>query len=106
MEQPLYYDRDGNPITLWEWGHLIQTPAEERRIGRDTVHDHLISTVYLGLDHSLWGQPPLIYETMIFCQHQGECPLNNWCERYPTLENAQTGHQSAVTMVKLENHHA
>lgn len=103
MEQPPYYNWDGNPITPWEWAHLIQAPTDQRRIGRDETYEHLVSTVYLGIDHSLWGEPPLIFETMIFCQHQGECVFDDWCQRYPTLEDAQTGHRSTVTMVELES---
>jgi hypothetical protein len=53
-----------------------------------TTHGHLVSTVWLGLDHS-WGEgPPLIFETMV------QTAIGEWAEqwRYHTEEQAVAGH--------------
>ena len=56
-----------------------------------------VSTVFLGLDHSFGGGTPILFETMIF---GGE--YDDYQERYHTLEEAQVGHEKAISLVKME----
>jgi hypothetical protein len=56
------------------------------------VNGHDVSTVWLGINHSYWGGPPLIFETMVFCHFDHECDwLHEQC-RYSTKEQALRGH--------------
>lgn len=78
--------------TLMEWVEWYENP-ENRRIAQIKIKAKgiRISTVFLGLDHSFDGGPPLLFETMIFGgEHDG------YCERYVTYEEAEIGHQKAV----------
>lgn len=64
-------------------------------IARDDIKEILISTVFLGFDHSLGTGDPILFETMIF---GGRYDL--YQRRYSTYEKAEEGHQAAVEMVK------
>ena len=109
----LYFARDGEPLTLEEWSALFEaakesaaTAADYRHVGRDMYvldalgREHGVSTVWLGLDHSL-GPPsrPLIFETMIFC-HNHSCALDESRWRYSTEAEAEAGHIAACTFVR------
>ena len=106
MEPGLYYDLDGRPINMDEWARLLSLKHEARRtgkrgetqpaddptrIGSDHVGDVWVSTVWLGLNHSWWPGPPLIFETMVFGG-----PDNEEMERYATKEAALAGHDRWV----------
>lgn len=53
-----------------------------------------VSTVFLGLDHSYGNGPPVLFETMIF-----EGDHDGYQERYCTWEEAEQGHERAITLV-------
>jgi hypothetical protein len=110
--RPLHCDRQGNPISMRQWGELRERgldpdgtygPNSYVRIAKDTVRDAEISTVWLGMDHG-WGfnrlmaegreeeYRPIIFETMIFGGQYDEA-----CMRYHTEAEARTGHKEAVT---------
>jgi hypothetical protein len=71
----------------------------------------MVSTVWLGIDHSfgqfrrLMGEShvPIIFETMIFAPGDvtigGEDDLDEYQERYATEEAAQAGHDRALAAV-------
>ncbi len=88
-----YYDKDGQVIDgLLVWARRFED-NDYKRVAQDKLADGdiVISTVWLGLDHS-WGVgPPLIFETMIFGG-----PDDQWQDRYTTLEQAQAGHKRVV----------
>lgn len=55
-----------------------------------------ISTVFLGIDHGFGNtEKPILFETMIF---GGK--YDGWQRRYSTPEEARTGHDTAVKMVR------
>lgn len=91
-----WYDRKGNLISIEEFETFAAT-RDYKQVAAERVDDVLISTVWLGLDHSFGDGPPLIFETMIFGG-----TLNDYCERYATEEEAEEGHQRAVEQVKDE----
>jgi hypothetical protein len=101
----MYYDWEGNPISMKEWSHLYG--QESRFMKQDTfVHgDHIVkvSTVYLGLDHSfaLLGRAedhiPIIFETMIFSTDE-TVDQRQW--RYATEKQALNGHELAIKLVE------
>jgi hypothetical protein len=100
------YDPDGNPITYGEWMNLFKQRTA-RQMFRQSDKHHLISTVFLGLDHGmrLTDDPnyrPLIYETMIFCYDTPTCDLDGHTQRYTTRDEARAGHTRALELVRLE----
>jgi hypothetical protein len=89
------YDKDGNAISRDEYIALLEQP-DYKRVAKDVLpNGRVVSTVWLGLDHS-WGDdsPPLIFETMVFPSEDDFAEM--WCERYTTLALAQEGHARLV----------
>jgi len=87
---------------LLEWAKWFETT--DRHVFQDTIGDHWVSTVFLGLDHRFFGDgPPILFETMVFCKHEGlECDLSNQMKRYATWLEAEAGHKETVKDVTLE----
>lgn len=83
------------PATLLEWGQFLESSAARRRIARDEVNGFLISTVFIGLDHS-FDNTLDIFETMIFKGDKSEC----YCDRYSNWKDAEEGHKKAIAWVK------
>lgn len=80
-----------------EWGKWMAT--SDRTVARDTIEGMLVSTVFLGMDHSFTeGATPVLFETMVFGN-------NDWLEetdltrRYETWEQAEEGHRQVVARV-------
>jgi hypothetical protein len=80
-------------IDLMTWARWFETA--DTRVAKDTINKVDISTVFLGLDHRFGEGDPLLFETMIFRDGEGD-----ECWRYSTWEQAETGHASAVAFVK------
>lgn len=99
-ERAKYYGRDGTPMAFEKWAESFGEP-EAKRVARTTVGEVNVSTVWLGLDHSFGGGPPLIFETMIFGGRHSE---EQW--RYSTEEEALTGHRAAVDLVRSDRSEA
>ena len=92
---PRYYDKDGSPLELMEWGRKLED-TEYKRVAQTTLPDgKWVSTVWLGLNHNYGNGPPLIFETMIFESKKDLGELDT--ERYSTLADAQDGHNAMVT---------
>lgn len=95
-----YFDPDGNPIDALDWGALYQEFDVNARIGLTDVNGYQVSTVWLGINHNHRGDPPIIFETMIFATDAND-PLNCWCVRYATKSAAQHGHEQVVACLEL-----
>jgi hypothetical protein len=85
-------DNRPHPAELMEWGRFFNDIGR-RRVAETLVDDGVrISTVFLGINHRLFGNgPPLIFETMIFGG-----PLDGGMWRYSTWDDAEVGHEMAV----------
>jgi hypothetical protein len=70
----------------------------DRHLGKDTIGDVKVSTVFLGMDHSFGHGPPLLWETMVFGGKYDEEQ-----ERYSTKEAAVAGHEKWVALVHAES---
>lgn len=70
--------------------------ADTRHVGNDMINGHYVSTVWLGLDHSYYGGPPQIFETMVF---QGDTCGDIYMDRYTTWGEAVAGHKKAIQWV-------
>jgi hypothetical protein len=79
---------------LAEWARAFE--ATERVVARTEIEPGiLVSTVFLGIDHSFGHGLPLVFETMIFRGGNGE---EQW--RYSTWEEAVAGHERAVAIAR------
>lgn len=100
-----YYDRNGVPISLNQWGPL-HADMKYKRIAEDTIGQLWVSTVWLGLDHAMpWGHHrPLIFETMVFGR---DGDVVEWDEfdvaRYSTEEEARAGHEAVCAMLRVQH---
>jgi len=89
-----YLDKEGNKITLERFFEMNRDP-DYKFIKRDTLPSgKMISTVWLGLDHGLSAEKPLVFETMVF-PNEGNYE-DEYCERYSTKEEAIKGHERIV----------
>ena len=64
----MYYDKQGNRMDVMEWAVLYED-MEYRRVARTMVDGGFISTVWMGLDHSMGAGAPMIFETMVFYEN-------------------------------------
>lgn len=88
-----YYDRRGRVIRSWD-----DLARIEPRVARDVLPTgHVVSTVWLGLDHRFGYGPPLIFETMVFASEDSYMGLE--CDRYSTEAAAIEGHARMVGRV-------
>ena len=76
--KPRYYHRDGKPILsdelmpdFMKWAMLFEHSNRTVKQNR-TLYGERLSTVYLGMDHSFFDGPPLIFETMLFAPRDRE----------------------------------
>jgi hypothetical protein len=102
-----------NLATLnWETGEL--TPATDliewaitfervdKHVGYDEVSGFIVSTVFMGINHT-WGHGrPHWFETIVFRQMDNKRMLGRLIDqwRYATLEEARSGHKAAVEAVQ------
>lgn len=98
-----YYLNDDHtyrPATLMEWSFQFEelSKAGKRHVATDIIHGKHVSTVWLGLDHNYLGGKPLVFETMVFSEHEPNTDI--YMERYTTWEEAEDGHQKAIEWVK------
>lgn len=85
-------ERETDVLKWAEW----QKNAD-RHLARDIISGSVISTVFLGLDHSMIAiGPPVLWETMIF----GLPDEESYQDRYATRECALEGHALAVRYAK------
>ena len=87
-------DENGEPRPEGDvraWGRWMRLHHERRVLARAAVEDEVVSTVFLGLDHSYHGGPPILWETMIL-----EGPHRGYLLRYSTRYAALKGHQRVV----------
>ena len=77
---------------IHEWGR--QFTDADRIVARTEEPKYLVSTVFLGSDHSFgFGGPPVVFETMIFAD---DLLNEEYQERYCTWEEAEAGHKRAI----------
>lgn len=82
--------------SLQEWAEWMET--NNRRVAFDEIGDIAISTVFLGIDHKLWGNgDPLLFETMVFYAERG-----NQTKQYFIWAEAEEGHREFVEDIKQQ----
>lgn len=85
-------DHEPVPATLMEWAAWYE--KADRHVAKTETANGEVSTVFLGLDHSFGGGPPMLFETMIFGGSQDQ-----YQERCSTWEEAEAMHAKAVALV-------
>jgi len=92
----VYYklDKDKKPVKI-SLEEIKEEAWEGRVVQQDIVAGHLISTVFLVIDHRHSDEgPPLLFETMVF---EGvEAGRDIACNRYSFFEEALQGHIEMV----------
>lgn len=99
MEWPEHYILMGRlpvAVDLLTWAEWFGV-SDNRRVGFDRIGDVEVSTVFLGINMN-WrcNGDPVLFETMIF---RGPLDQDTW--RYATYDQAERGHQEAVTQAKI-----
>jgi hypothetical protein len=99
-ELDAYYILEGQitrKVSFLEWAQWCEQSGMERSLAQDEISEDVkVSTVFLGLDHSLLkdGHEPLIFETMVF---GGKA--DGRLQRYSTYSQALAGHNEVVEEV-------
>lgn len=69
----------------------------DRNIKKTIVNDVMVSTVFLGINHSFNPDDILIFETMVFGGH-----CDGLIDRYCTYDEALEGHEKICSVVFKE----
>lgn len=82
----------------WEKNHGFNGLKEDRRtVDRYESKSLVVSTVFLGLDHSFGEGPPILFETLV---SGGD--LEGEMDRYYTWEEAIKGHNNMMKLCGIE----
>jgi hypothetical protein len=96
-KQQIYYmlrQRKTYPVyDLLEWADWFE--QANRTVRRSFIGEYFISTVFLSMDHSFFGGPPELFETMIF--KNGDSLYETRCT---TWRQALKMHREAKALVK------
>ena len=102
MFYKLNSDKSISPCSLLEWSEqleeIVRCGSDSKVVRSEVIDGKLISTVWLGLDHSHMpnNAMPLVFETMVF--NQGD--YNDfYCDRYSIWDQAVEGHERAKQWV-------
>lgn len=82
---------------LMKWAEWFETA--DRTVSKTQFGEHLVSTVFLGLNHQYGEGPPLLFETMVFNDGSGE---DFDIMRYTTHAQALAGHDQMAAKVRDE----
>ena len=101
MRTPFYtLDAAGEPVAcddMLKWAIWFAQSHEARVVAKTELPSGAtVSTVFLGIDHSMWDEP-LLWETMMF---GGDYDLA--CDRYRSRQDALVGHEMWVLVAKGE----
>ncbi len=96
MTEKYILNEQGNPVVerdLMKWARWFE--LADREIARDAIGNVTVSTVFLGLDHSFSGEPPVLFETIIIGGTHG-----GYMKRYANRVAALAGHDQAMVLVR------
>ncbi len=84
---------------LMAWAKWYETA--DRHVAKTEAEKYVVSTVFLGMDHSFGEGPPVLFETMVFKRGDWDNIKENGladqdCERYCTMDEAKAGHETMV----------
>ena len=93
-----YILKEHEPIfcdDLIKWARWFEKGI--RRVAQTSKGRITVSTVFLGIDHGLDGNTPLLFETMIFGGKHDE-----YQERCSTWEQAEEMHKRACELARIK----
>jgi hypothetical protein len=98
--EPMYLGPNGAVIDFDEWVELWRARMEDMSSDswwcrKTTIGDVRVSTIWLGINHSWLGPPPVYWETMIF---GGDWDGLQW--RYSSRESALDDHERIVRALR------
>ena len=85
---------------LLAWARFFETA--DRVVASDAYGPIVISTVFLGVDHGVNPQRPVLFETMVFNDSGSGLRLENTEQRYCTWDEAIRGHNRIKRAVRRE----
>ena len=101
-----WYILDNNhkpvPKPVLEAAKWMEDNPKRKIVKQEYIDDIYVSTVFLGLDHSMYwdeDKTPVLWETMIF----GGKHDQSYQERYTSHKDALEGHEKAINFIKKEN---
>jgi hypothetical protein len=112
ITRPMFFDRQLQPLG-WEEYAILHSFRSYCRVDESNIGPLWISTVWLGTDLGIWGDDPIVFETMIFGPDESE-PLHpemrayvDAMVRYASEDEAYQGHASVCmdvrqTLAKIE----
>jgi hypothetical protein len=89
---------------MTDWGIWLESAIKNgtKHVKQSYIGEVLVSTTFLGLDHSFGGSVPILFETLVFGGR-----LDGEMERYATYEEAEAGHERMCGLVmEAENNPA
>lgn len=63
--EPLYFDREGEPLTLGEWAHLYESRSYKYLAQQVLPNRYWIATIWHGVNED-FADPPVVLETSVF----------------------------------------
>jgi hypothetical protein len=80
-----------------EWAEWYE--IADRTVAQTETELHLISTVFLGINHQFGLRgPPLLFETMVFSKDESSA-FDGECRRYSSWDDAEAGHKTVTRRV-------
>jgi len=68
-----------------------------KNLWREEFDNHIVSTIFLGLDHSFGSEKPILFETMVFSEN---IDYDQYQIRYLSYEEAKQGHINIYNKIK------
>lgn len=95
MNDPLYFGRDGEPLTLWEWADRFDS---DRHVAHAVLESgHEVRTIWFGSHRDPLGSgPPLIFGTVVSPPPRRRADKWHEVRRYATEAEAMAGHDEIV----------
>ena len=93
MKKLMYYLEGKTPVPTDDYLKFVEMTAnKDRHVALDKIGGNTISTVFIGLDYHLCGEPQL-FETMVFSPDGDVLKV----DRCGTWEQAENMHKRMVT---------
>lgn len=83
------------PADFITWAKWFETA--DRHVAKTYVGPHLVSTVFLGIDHQFGDGRPLLFETMVFKNGSATVVYEDRCS---TWDEAEQMHEKACNYVR------
>lgn len=103
MNQGFYLlDENHNPYSC-DYTEWILKCSQQKRIALDNINGCLISTVFLGIDHSFMSITPVLFEMMIFTNRHSMKFMDQREVRFTSYHKALAIHHQTFNAIKHKN---